>query len=246
MLVLGRHEVDYSICTHCDFWASAEPWWLDEAYGSAISSMDTGIARRTLQCHRVLFPLLARQFGTERPFVDWASGPGLLVRLMRDSGLDYYWQDAYSSNPFAAGFEWDFGKGPAAAVSAIEVFEHVVDPVAFVEEILVATGTDTILFTQELHHGPDPEWWYLVPETGQHIAFYSERTLTALADRVGMTVRSAGWIHMLTRREVSQTRFEREVRLAPYRFPLLERRAKGFTDSDSLLIAERLRARGAE
>lgn len=240
--VLGRYDVNYSMCSKCDFWAAESPTWLPEAYTNAISSMDTGIARRSRQCHQTIFPLLARVFDSGGTYVDWASGPGLLVRLMRDTGLDYYWQDAYAENAFAGGFEWERGQRRATAVTAIEVFEHVVDPVKFVADILDATCTDTIIFTQELHHGPDPSWWYLVPETGQHIAFYNERSLDALARRFHMSYRSAGWLHMLTSRDISQRRFAREVRLARYRAPFVRRRMASLTDSDSQLIRSRLQA----
>lgn len=240
--VLGRHSASYSMCCDCDFWAADSPTWLQEAYTTAISSMDTGIARRSIQCHKTIFPLLARMFDPGGTYVDWASGPGLLVRLMRDSGLDYYWQDAYAENSFAAGFEWERSQRGATAVTAIEVFEHVVDPVKFVAQILDSTGTDTILFTQELHHGPDPSWWYLVPETGQHIAFYNERSLTALGRQFDMHYRSAGWLHMLTRRDIPQRRFSREVRLARHRVVFLKRRMASLTESDSELIRSHLRA----
>lgn len=230
--VLGRHDVTYFMCAGCQFWTTEAPWWLHEAYTTAISSLDTGIARRTIASHRVLFPVLSRLFPGGSRFVDWAGGPGLLVRLMRDTGLDFYWQDAYAANVFAAGFDWKFEDSPAAAVTAIEVFEHVVDPVAFVQEVLDATGTDTIVFTQELHHGADSTWWYLVPETGQHIAFYNGKSLRALAARFDMAFISAGWIHMLTRRRISETRFAREIKLAKYRFPAMSRRAACLIDDD--------------
>ena len=55
----------------------------------------------------------------------------------------------------------------------------------------VVVGWDVLdvpTYSQELHTGPDPEWWYLTPATGQHVSFYSRRTLETIADRLGMTL----------------------------------------------------------
>jgi hypothetical protein len=160
--------------------------------------------------------------------------------MMRDLGFDYYWQDAYATNIYALGFEWRPEMSPAAAVTAVEVFEHVPDPTAFVKQIVDSTGTDTILFTQELHHGVDPDWEYLAPECGQHISFYSSRTLAELAERTGMRAMSAGYFHMLTRRDIGVRRFQLEVRASHLTFPLVRRAAVPLTMADRARAAARL------
>ncbi|MFD1663214.1 methyltransferase domain-containing protein, partial [Streptomyces caeni] len=123
-------------------------------------------------------------------------------------------------------FEWDSGKhGPATAVTAVEVMEHVTDPLAFVDTCLRETGADSFLFTQYLHDGTaDPSWWYLAPEAGQHISFYTAPTLRTLANRLGMAYHSAGTLHMLTKRTFRKGAFARAVRFHRCSYPLLKRR----------------------
>ena len=38
----------------------------------------------------------------------------------------------------------------------------------------------------------DSDWWYLSPETGQHIALFSTRTLEILAEQLGVNVTTDG------------------------------------------------------
>lgn len=212
-LLLGKHRVAYHRCPSCDFWCTDEPHWLEEAYGDAIAQIDTGIMARNLwvaeRLARVLDELLP-----DGPFVDWAGGPGTLVRLMRDQGFDYYWQDRYSANVFARGYEWHAARSGtrATAVTAIEALEHAPDPLVFIDECLAATSADSLIFTQELHGGrADPDWWYLAPTSGQHISFFGQRTLHAIAERLDMSIRTAGSLHLLTRTDISQQDFTAAV-----------------------------------
>ena len=230
--LMGSVDVSWFLCDTCELWASEEPYWLEQAYSESMSSLDTGAAERTLLNRRVLAAVIVRLLGREGPFVDWAGGPGLLTRFMRDLGLDFHWQDSYTQNSYALGFEWEMSDRPATAVTAIEVFEHLPDPRAFVDEVLRATGADTLIFTQELHHGPDVDWWYRTPATGQHIAFYSPKTLDVLAGQFDLRYLNAGKYHMLTRRPITQKRFQREVKLSRLTFPIIKARGQSLTWAD--------------
>jgi len=211
-LVLKKYNVQYHLCASCEYWCTDDAFWLDEAYSEAVSSMDTGVVSRNLAIHRSLAPALVTLFGTG-PYVDWAGGAGLLVRLMRDTGLDFYWQDAYAENVLAKGLEWERRREgrDALAVSAMEVLEHSPDPLGFIQEMLTGSGAETLIFSQELHHGPDPTWWYLAPECGQHISFYSTRTLEEIARQLGMRLESAENLHLLTRSDLPGGRFARAL-----------------------------------
>jgi len=158
---------------------------------------------------------------------------------MRDRGFDFRWQDAYASNLFAQGLEWTAGDASTEveAVTCVEVFEHTPDPVAFVDEVLTATGSDSIVFSQQLHSGPDPSWWYLAPETGQHISFYSDETLRRLAARFGLSYHAAGWLHLFTRRDLRAGEFARLAR-PPRRW----QRVRGPSHPPSLAEADHQRA----
>ncbi|MEJ2105601.1 MAG: hypothetical protein P8X47_13660, partial [Ignavibacteriaceae bacterium] len=44
--VLNKYNVKYYHCLSCGFLQTEEPYWLDEAYKSAIGIADTGIQKR--------------------------------------------------------------------------------------------------------------------------------------------------------------------------------------------------------
>jgi hypothetical protein len=214
------------MCVGCSYWFIDEPHWLEEAYSEAIAAIDTGVAQRNLRLSPLLTTVLVGMFGADGVYVDYGGGYGLLVRLLRDAGLDFYWRDPHCQNLFARGFEWDVGlQGPATAVTAVEVMEHVTDPVAFVDTCLRETGADSFLFTQYLHDGTaDPSWWYLAPEAGQHISFYAAPTLRTLAKRLGMSYHPARSLHLLTKRKLRKGAFARAVRFHRCYYPLRKRR----------------------
>lgn len=241
-LLLQRHMVSYWKCRECEFWGTEEATWLDEAYSDAIGAADTGLVGRNLNLARRMPLLLARMARGRSPvFVDWAGGYGLFVRLMRDRGFDFYWQDDYATNILAQPYLFQ-KTDSASVVTAIEVLEHVQEPIAFIRRILSETKCETIIFTTQLHDSSyDPHWWYLAPEGGQHISFYSPRTLDKIAEAVGMNVRSCGGLHMLTSRNISQFEYAFIVKVIP-RIPLSNRWLGSLTQSDHEAAVARMRA----
>jgi len=179
---LKRYLFEMLNCPRCGFIQIANPHWLNEAYSDAITVSDTGLVARNLLLAGRLSPLLFYLYGSDGRYVDFAGGTGLLVRLMRDAGFDFYWHDSYCKNIHARGFEFDVKSGPYKVVTAFEVLEHVINPIEFVSEAIRKTQADVFIFSTELFEGipPKPEdWWYYSFETGQHISFYQNRTFTA-------------------------------------------------------------------
>lgn len=200
-MVLERFPASYWYCSACGLLQTEKPYWLDEAYGSAIVTVDTGLVQRNLHLSRVLSSLLYFHFKRDGRYLDIAGGYGLLTRLMRDIGFDYYWSDPYCENLFARGFTEKDGEIPYTAITAFEVLEHVHDPLTFLEQSLSKYGTRTVIFSTELYEGvpPRPEdWWYYALKTGQHISFYRLGTLKFLANSFGLHLQSHGGIHMMT------------------------------------------------
>ncbi len=209
--VLSKYSSEYEVCSACGFLRAAEPYWLSEAYTSAIAVADTGLVMRNLSIAGKLSAVLYWIFNErgEGQYLDAAGGYGMLTRLMRDYGFNFYWKDRYCSNLITPGFEYSEELGACKAVSAIEVMEHLTDPVSFVNEILSLAGSETLIFTTELYEGepPNPQsWWYYAFETGQHIGFYKRKTLETLGNRLGLNFYSAGGIHILTKTTISNSR----------------------------------------
>ena len=247
-LILQRHDAPYDQCSRCGFLKVRAPDWYEEAYADAICMADTGIVARNLAIADALARLLPL-LGREGRYLDCGGGLGLLVRLMRDRGFDFYWHDHYAPNALARGFEFEPGQARCTAVTAFEVLEHVEDPVEFVSGALALAGSDTLIFTTELFAGemPPPDWWYYAREEGQHISFYNRSALEALAERLGMRLLSNGWLHMLTAKPIRSWAFAMALSRPSRRLGrLLGRRRPSLVQQDhAAMVARRRAADGA-
>lgn len=178
---------------------TSNPFWLKEAYSKEIGSYDTGLVRRNLVI-ALEIDLLLRRLEIEGPFLDWAGGTGLLVRLMRDMGYDFYFYDLYQSNIFAPQFSVDTMTDRPKLITMIEVMEHLIDPVSVLKEIC-SHSPDYIVMTQELiPPSLRDDWWYLVPFSGQHISFYSSESFIQLAKKFNLEYFTFGNLHLFVRK----------------------------------------------
>lgn len=241
--VLGRHRAVYEQCGTCGFVQVDAPWWLDEAYASPIAEADTGLlARNQAHCRIVSTFMMMSGLAHERG-LDWGGGWGVFVRMMRDAGFHFHWQDPLATNLFARGFEWSDGLGTPAVVTAFEVLEHLVDPpTAF--RTLAAFGARCIITSTELIEGarPDPGWWYLVPETGQHVAFYRADTLVHLGAAAGYPyVIARPNLQLFAREPVSRWKWNAAVRWSRLVFPVVRKLHPSLTMKDSEALRARVR-----
>lgn len=211
-IVINQYNALYDYCSSCGFLKVRNPFWLSEAYSSAIASTDTGLVMRNEFFSRKLSSVLFGVFGERGrgQYMDVAGGYGMLTRMMRDRGFDFYWSDKYCQNLMAFGFEYvDPGAGGCVAVTAIEVMEHLEDPLAFVREVLQRTRAQAFIFSTELFDAEPPapdQWRYYSFETGQHIAFFQRKTLQVMASKLGMNFASAGGLHIFSTAEISPLR----------------------------------------
>lgn len=202
--VLKKHKGKVHRCPACGHGFFAAPFWLKEAYTSPIASLDVGLVSRNLYFKNITCLYLEKFWPSIGRCIDFAGGYGLFTRLMRDEGYDFYRQDAYCENIFAVGLDiHDLASTDRqfALATAFEVFEHFSTPRSQAAQVLKLA--DTVLFSTLLapkNSGDWKEWWYLSPDTGQHINFYSDRSLQLLAKQLGATIYSNGRdLHLLTR-----------------------------------------------
>jgi glycosyltransferase involved in cell wall biosynthesis len=199
--ILQKYDVNYYQCSHCGFVQTEEPYWLDEAYSEAIASSDLGLLYRNNTMANIAGKLLFNYFDHEAKFLDYGGGYGTFVRLMRDQGFDFYWQDKFCKNIFATGFELnEKDKSKLLLITAFELFEHLTNPLQELEEMLKLAPN--IFFSTSLLPPSNPrpdQWWYYTPHEGQHIAIYTQKSLEILAKKYNLKLYTDGLsLHLLT------------------------------------------------
>lgn len=211
--ILAKYDVKYYRCNETGFIQTEEPYWLDEAYSSAIVSLDVGIADRNEKMVADTQKILLKYFRDKNKFLDFGGGYGQFVRMMRDRGFNFYLFDEYAENLYARFFSLtaeEFAKNRFDLITAFEVFEHMTDPVATFERL--SRSADSILFSTELcpdqtFTSPD-DWWYFVPEIGQHIAFHTKASLEKIGNKFGYTLYTNNAnLHLLTRKKLEKDPF---------------------------------------
>jgi hypothetical protein len=239
--VLGRHEAQYWSCPACGHFRTGKPHWLPEAYSRAIAGADTGLVMRNVGIARQLACVLHDFFDSAGTFLDTAGGTGLLTRLMRDVGFDFRWEDPYCENVLAYGFEATAEFTGYEAVTACEALEHMEEPLAFVRSCLGRSRTRTLIFTTELFEGPEPprDWWYFAFPTGQHISFFSARTLEQLAARLGVRFLSHAGLHALTAQDIAPRAWRKVLDQAGKRHAKIVRQLQSRTMADHEVMLRR-------
>lgn len=198
--LLDKYDVEYFQCPRCDLIQTEPPHWLGEAYTQAISQLDTGAIQRN-QGAAQLTACVARlvDLPQSATCLDFGGGHGVLVRMMRDLGLDFRWFDKYGENLFARGFEGELATH-YSLITAFEVIEHLAD-VREDLEALFAAKPEFVLVGTVLHDGHREGWWYYMLESGQHIAFYSKKTLAWIGELFGYDVIAARDYSLFIRRD---------------------------------------------
>jgi len=198
--ILKKYQAEFLHCRNCGYLFAADPYWLDEAYKNAINLSDTGIMSRNLHFSRVVSVIIYFIFNKNTKYLDYAGGYGIFTRLMRDNGFDFYWYDPYCENLLSRGFEYKAEvHKDIELLTSFEVFEHFINPIGEIEKMLTISRNicfSTVTLPDSI---PEPDkWWYYGLDHGQHISFYSNKTLSFIAQRNGLQYYNYKDFHLFT------------------------------------------------
>lgn len=230
--VLNKYDVKYYRCLETGFIQTEDPYWLQEAYSSAITKLDIGLVSRNEFLRNKTVKVLSDCFDGNKKFLDYAGGYGMFTRMMRDMGYDFYHHDIYCKNLFADFFDLSNceQKSGFEAVTAFEVFEHLTNPLEEIQAITQLGSNvlfSTVLLPADLKNISN--WWYVAPETGQHIAFYTEKSLEHIAKQLGLHFLSDGIsTHLFAKEKLSINPLAEKETKEPFLIRTMRRKLKRF------------------
>jgi len=227
-------HVAYYECLTCGYVQTETPYWLDRAYAEAINDSDTGIMVRNYANARIVLATMLMLGKLNGSLVDCAGGYGILVRMLRDYGINALWSDMFCQNLVARGFEHT--NETADLVTAFEAFEHFVNPAEELDKMLKIAPN--VLISTEIIADPAPkqdDWWYYGKNHGQHIGFFRIRTLAKIArDRGKYLVSNGASYHLISDQPINETAWKVMIRVGRL-IPLLLRRSLTQNDHDFMV-----------
>ena len=188
LIIRGNISGAYKICKSCAFIYAENPNWLEGSFTDALNSLDIGSVDR---CNIVadFVEVLLKSSKKDSPKVlDWGGGYGLLTRILRDRGVNCSHYDPFVEPLFAKNIKL-LPNTKFDLVVLSEVMLHMTDPVGTLSELL--KFSKRIMFTAVIAP-PDvnPDWWYFMPETGQHITIFSKGSIFELGAALKVSVLS--------------------------------------------------------
>jgi hypothetical protein len=193
--VLAKHTVEYFYCLICGSLQTEPPYWLKEAYENNLALLDTGAAQRNLANLSASY-VVAQLLGL-RNLIDFGGGDGLLCRLLRDYGLNCFLEDKYAKASYSLAFTCPNFEKPELLL-AFEVLEHFDNPHSDLR-MLFQHSPKALLASTVPYAMQDADWWYLTPETGQHVFFYSQAAMRLIAKTWGFDVIGQGFYWLFIR-----------------------------------------------
>lgn len=239
--IMGKYDISYYKCSNCGFVQTEEPFWLEEAYKEPINIYDIGILVRNIYLSKITATLIYLLFDKNAVFLDYAGGYGIFTRLMRDIGFDFYWHDHFTKNLIARGFEYFSTSGKVELATSFESFEHFVNPLQEIEKIVAVSKN--IFFSTMLLPNPTPtldKWHYYGLDHGQHISFYTAKSLSILAKKFFLNLYSDGKsYHLLTSKKISPLLFKIICRYKISALFNMIMNRRSLIETDHLKIAQR-------
>ena len=243
--IFDQHSAAYYFCERCGYTQTEQPTWLEEAYVEPVDRSDTGLLERNLDAQGIVATFCSLARIGDGLCVDFGGGYAVFTRLMRDAGFRFLHHDPLSENLLARGFEWESGE--PVLCTAFEVLEHFVDPIVVFGEI-DRMGVQFVIASTVVNQAdgpPPPDWWYLAPQTGQHVGFFQERTLASLGRENGFPyVLTGGMYHLFSRRPFSRWRWWVALKLGPRLFRIGPRLFRAVSRRQSLVESDHIEQGG--
>lgn len=240
LIIKKKYEAEYYSCKKCNFLFVNNPTWITESYEKPINITDVGYVMRNVYLSKITLILFTLFFGKKNNYLDYAGGYGIMTRLMRDYGLNFFNYDLYTQNLFAQGFEYN--KQPTEAITCFECFEHFLFPNVEIEKILKISKN--IFFSTRVlpEKIPDETWEYYGLEHGQHISFYSLKTLNFIAKKYNLNYyTNNNNLHLFTAKKKSSLIFKLILISAKLQIDIIIRKLlKSKTMSDFNLLKNKI------
>ncbi len=184
-----------SSCQRCSFTFVQDPRWLEGSFNARLNDLDVGAADRSVMVAGFVRALLHSRRLRRLALLDFGGGDGLATRYLRDHGVDCRWEDPFCEPRYFVG-EAPSRDAHFDLVFLSEVALHFPDPMSVLGELM--TRCDRLLVTAVVPPTPIPEdWWYLMPSTGQHVAFYPIDALREMARQMSVDLVTDGrFFHM--------------------------------------------------
>jgi len=244
-----RYEADYFQCRECGSVQIEEPHWIDEAHSEAISILDTGLVARCLSASRLISVFLFLEGRRKSSGIDWGGGTGLLTRMLRDLGFEVLSFDKHMDGQHSRGFNVNEEQLNSKQVflTAIECFEHLEEPIKLLAKAVAIK--EYFIFTTEVLSlpAPDPakrDWWYYMPDSGQHITFATKVGLELFTKKLGFEhFTSFGSLHIMSRKRI-KLRTKTVFRVKPIRqlvilcLPEIMKKRYSLTSKDKDLLTK--------
>lgn len=118
-----------------------------------------------------------------KTILDFGSGPKpVLAELLKNEGFDVTTYDYYfDKNEYYKTKKYDL-------IVLVEVIEHLKDPLKILKGLKNLLNKNGKIAIRTIFHPQNPDkfkiWWYITDPT--HISFFSEKTMNAIAERLGM------------------------------------------------------------
>src|SRR5215472_8532420 len=155
-------KVHYFQCSTCESLQTEKPYWLSQVY-----NVDDGPQFDAFAVERALLDRMMIWFCfricdmslQDDKLLDWGGSQGLLVRMLRDVGIDAYHYDRHEKNVYARSF--DFSDDTYYKfVTSFEVWEHFATPKTDLDEIF-SLNSKFLLVSTCRYYGQDENWSYL-------------------------------------------------------------------------------------